>query len=84
MEQSIVILLKVYLNQSGIEEIKIVSSSLLNFLKNPNKGSDFDKDLDTTLKFELKALIQRFAKGSGFGNYRIIPEFWESGSRNTK
>ena len=39
-------------------------SPLLNFLKNPNKKSDFDKDLDTTLiKSELKALILRFVKG---------------------
>ena len=39
-------------------------SPQLNFLKNPNKVSDFDKNLDTTLiKFELNALILRFAKG---------------------
>ena len=36
----------------------------LYFLKNPNKESDVDKNLDTTLiKSELKALILRFAKG---------------------
>ena len=39
-------------------------SPLINFLKNSNKESDFDKDLDTTLiKSELKALILRIAKG---------------------
>ena len=39
-------------------------SSVLNFLKNPNKESDFDKDLDTNLiKSALKALIMRIAKG---------------------
>ena len=39
-------------------------SPLFNFLKSPNKEFDFDKDLDTTLiKYELNALILRFAKG---------------------
>ena len=47
-----------------IEERRAVYSPLLNFLKNPNKESDFDKDLDTTLiKPELKTLIQCFGKG---------------------
>ena len=47
-----------------IEERRSVYSSLLNFLKNPNKETDFDKNLDTTLiKSKLKALILRFAKG---------------------
>ena len=47
-----------------IEERRTVYSTLLNFLKNPNKKSDFGKDLHTTLiKSELKALILRFAKG---------------------
>ena len=41
-----------------------VYSFLLNFLKNPNKESEFGKGLDTTLiKSELKALILCFAKG---------------------
>ena len=31
------------------EEGKTVYSSLLNFLKNPTKECDFDKDLNTTL-----------------------------------
>ena len=39
-------------------------SPLLNFLKNPNKESDFDEDLNMTLtKSKLKALIRRFTKG---------------------
>ena len=46
-----------------IKERRIVYSPLLNFLKNSNKGSDFDKDLDMTLiKSELKALILCFSK----------------------
>ena len=50
--------------RKSIEERRTVYSPLLNFLKNPNKESDFDKDLDTTsIKSELKALILRFAKG---------------------
>ena len=41
-------------------------SPLLNFLKNSNKETDFDRDLDRTLiKCELKALILQFAKGPG-------------------
>ena len=45
-----------------MEERRIVYSAKLNFLKNPNKESDFDKDFDTTLiKFELKALILLYA-----------------------
>ena len=47
-----------------VEERRTVYSSLLNFLKNPDKEFGFDKDLDTTLiKSKLKALILRFAKG---------------------
>ena len=39
-------------------------STLLNFLKNPNKEFDFDEDFDTTFKkSKLKALILRFVKG---------------------
>ena len=46
-----------------IEEKRTVYSPLINFPKNPNKESDFDKDLDTTLiKSELKALSLRFVK----------------------
>ena len=45
-------------------ERRTVYKPLLNFIKNPNKESDFDKDLDmTSMKSELKALILRFAKG---------------------
>ena len=47
-----------------IKKRKTMYSPLLNFLKDPNKESDFDKDLDTTLrKSELKALIPHFDKG---------------------
>ena len=47
-----------------IEDRTTVYSSLLNFLKNPNKESDFDKDLHTTLiKSELNVLFRPFAKG---------------------
>ena len=47
-----------------IEARGTVYSSPLNFLKNPNNESDFDKDLDTTLiEFKLKVLILCFAKG---------------------
>ena len=35
--------------RKGIEERITLYSLALNFLKNPNKKSDFDKDLDTTL-----------------------------------
>ena len=50
--------------RNRIKERRTVCSALLNFLKNPNKRSDFDKDLDTTLiQSELKVLILRFAKG---------------------
>ena len=43
-----------------IDKRRAVYSALLNFLKNPNEESDFDKGLDTTLiKSELKALILR-------------------------
>ena len=36
-------------------------SSLLNFLKNPNKEFDFDKDLNTTvIKSELKGINPAF------------------------
>ena len=46
-----------------IEERSTVYSPLLNFLENPNKESDFDKDLNTTLiKSELKALSLRLVK----------------------
>ena len=39
-------------------------SPLQNFLKNPNKGVDFNKDLNTSLiKSELMVLILRFGKG---------------------
>ena len=49
--------------RKSIKERRTVSSPLLNFLNNPNKESNFDKDLETTLiKSELKALILRFAK----------------------
>ena len=45
-----------------IEERRTVYSPLLNFLKNPNKESDFDKDLNSTLiKSELMALILHYA-----------------------
>ena len=45
------------------EERRTAYSSLLNFFKNPNKESNFSKNLETTLtKFELKALI--LLKGS--------------------
>ena len=41
-----------------IEPRRTVYSLPLNFLKHPNKESDFDRDLDTILiKLELKALI---------------------------
>ena len=47
-----------------MEEKRTVHSPLINFLKNVNKDSDFDKYLDTTLiNFQLMALILRFAKG---------------------
>ena len=47
-----------------IEERRTVYTPQLNFLKNPNKECEFDKDLDVTLiKSELKALILSFAKG---------------------
>ena len=64
--QSIVVLLKIYKKslRKRTDERKTVYSPLLNFLKNPNKEPDFDKDLDTILKkSELKALILRFTKG---------------------
>ena len=32
---------------------------LLNFLKNPNKESDFDNDTDTLIKSDLKTLVLR-------------------------
>ena len=36
---------------------------LINFFKNSNKETDFDKDLDMSLiKCKLKALIERFCK----------------------
>ena len=48
-----------------IEERRTVYSALLNFLRNPNKESDFDNDLDKTIiKSRSKSLILRFAKGS--------------------
>ena len=63
LEQSIVNLYKSLCKI--IEERRTSYSLLLNFLKNPNKETDFDKDLDLTLiKSELKAInsIPRFAK----------------------
>ena len=53
---------------------RTVYSLLLNFLKNPNKESDFDRDLNLTLiKYELKALTLRFVKGPAYeGNPTCI------------
>ena len=52
----------------------IVYSPLQNILKNPNKGVDFNKDLNTSLiKSELKALILRFAKCPEIKFYIIGP-----------
>lgn len=49
-----------------IEERRTVYATLSNFLKNPNKKSDFDNQLDMILiKTELKLLILRFAKNHG-------------------
>ena len=54
--QSIILLLKIYKNHFAKE--RTVYSPLLNFLKNPNKEFDFDKDN----KIQIKKIL-RFAKG---------------------
>lgn len=46
-----------------IQERRTISSTVLNFLKNPDIKSDFDKHLDiTSIKFEIKQLILRLLK----------------------
>ena len=51
--------------RTRLEGRRTVYSPLLNFRKNPNKESDFDKDLYTILiKSELATLILHFAEAA--------------------
>lgn len=62
-----------------IEERRTAYSTLSNFLKNPNKKSDFDNNLDMILiKSELKVLILRFTKIPDTNNSMISLEIDDS------
>lgn len=62
-----------------IQERRTMYSTLSNFLKNPNKISDFDNKLDMVLlKKEIKLLISRFTKSAVLNNSMISHEIDDS------